>query len=156
MTEAFVCDAIRTPIGRFGGSLATVRGDDLALLAPGAPVRETMTATLQALQAAGRPLASALRVLRQLVMERLGVLDVEPDARVGGVPPAMTELAGDVARFHLGVFADPAVPVAAADAAGQHLQHHAIGLACGVGNGFQRQRRAVSAKDGGAHGVQLS
>lgn len=30
MTEAFICDAIRTPIGRFGGSLAGVRPDDLA------------------------------------------------------------------------------------------------------------------------------
>ena len=32
MTEAFVCDAIRTPIGRYGGSLSTVRGDDLAAI----------------------------------------------------------------------------------------------------------------------------
>ena len=30
MTEAFVCDAVRTPIGRFGGALAAVRTDDLA------------------------------------------------------------------------------------------------------------------------------
>jgi 3-oxoadipyl-CoA thiolase len=30
MTEAFVCDAIRTPIGRFGGALSPVRTDDLA------------------------------------------------------------------------------------------------------------------------------
>jgi 3-oxoadipyl-CoA thiolase len=30
MTEAFVCDAIRTPIGRFGGALSSVRTDDLA------------------------------------------------------------------------------------------------------------------------------
>ncbi len=30
MTEAFICDAIRTPIGRFGGALAQVRPDDLA------------------------------------------------------------------------------------------------------------------------------
>ncbi|MFN3462085.1 MAG: 3-oxoadipyl-CoA thiolase, partial [Oceanibaculum sp.] len=30
MTEAFICDAIRTPIGRFGGSLSAVRADDLA------------------------------------------------------------------------------------------------------------------------------
>jgi len=30
MTEAFICDATRTPIGRFGGSLAHVRADDLA------------------------------------------------------------------------------------------------------------------------------
>jgi len=28
--EAFVCDAVRTPIGRYGGALSTVRGDDLA------------------------------------------------------------------------------------------------------------------------------
>jgi acetyl-CoA acyltransferase len=30
MTEAFICDAVRTPIGRYGGSLAHVRADDLA------------------------------------------------------------------------------------------------------------------------------
>ncbi|KWR88546.1 3-oxoadipyl-CoA thiolase [Cupriavidus sp. IDO] len=29
MTEAFICDAIRTPIGRYGGSLSAVRPDDL-------------------------------------------------------------------------------------------------------------------------------
>ncbi|HTM95847.1 MAG TPA: acetyl-CoA C-acyltransferase, partial [Croceibacterium sp.] len=32
MAEAFVCDAIRTPIGRFGGGLAPVRADDLAAI----------------------------------------------------------------------------------------------------------------------------
>ncbi|UUX50595.1 3-oxoadipyl-CoA thiolase [Nisaea acidiphila] len=30
MTEAFICDAIRTPIGRYGGALSPVRADDLA------------------------------------------------------------------------------------------------------------------------------
>ena len=30
MTDAFICDAVRTPIGRFGGALAAVRPDDLA------------------------------------------------------------------------------------------------------------------------------
>lgn len=29
MTEAFICEAIRTPIGRYGGSLSAVRADDL-------------------------------------------------------------------------------------------------------------------------------
>jgi 3-oxoadipyl-CoA thiolase len=29
MPEAFICDAIRTPIGRYGGSLSSVRADDL-------------------------------------------------------------------------------------------------------------------------------
>ncbi len=32
MTEAFICDAIRTPFGRYGGALASVRADDLAAL----------------------------------------------------------------------------------------------------------------------------
>ena len=30
MENAFICDAIRTPIGRYGGALSTVRADDLA------------------------------------------------------------------------------------------------------------------------------
>jgi len=30
MPHAFVCDAIRTPIGRYGGALSSVRADDLA------------------------------------------------------------------------------------------------------------------------------
>lgn len=29
MTDAYICDAVRTPIGRYGGALATVRADDL-------------------------------------------------------------------------------------------------------------------------------
>jgi acetyl-CoA acyltransferase len=32
MPEAFLCDAIRTPFGRYGGALATVRTDDLAAI----------------------------------------------------------------------------------------------------------------------------
>ena len=32
MTDAFICDAIRTPIGRYGGILAPVRADDLGAL----------------------------------------------------------------------------------------------------------------------------
>ena len=32
MTIAFICDAIRTPIGRYGGTLASVRADDLGAI----------------------------------------------------------------------------------------------------------------------------
>ncbi|MER9027135.1 3-oxoadipyl-CoA thiolase [Mesorhizobium sp. M0674] len=32
MTEAFICDYTRTPIGRFGGSLSSVRADDLGAI----------------------------------------------------------------------------------------------------------------------------
>ena len=38
MSEAFVCDAVRTPIGRYGGALSKVRADDLAAL----PIKELM------------------------------------------------------------------------------------------------------------------
>lgn len=38
MTEVFICDYIRTPIGRFGGALATVRADDLGAI----PLRALM------------------------------------------------------------------------------------------------------------------
>jgi acetyl-CoA acyltransferase len=32
MTDAFICDAVRTPFGRYGGALASIRADDLAAL----------------------------------------------------------------------------------------------------------------------------
>jgi acetyl-CoA acyltransferase len=32
MTEAYICDAVRTPIGRYGGALSSVRTDDLAAI----------------------------------------------------------------------------------------------------------------------------
>jgi 3-oxoadipyl-CoA thiolase len=32
MNEAFLCDGLRTPVGRYGGSLSTIRTDDLAAL----------------------------------------------------------------------------------------------------------------------------
>ena len=38
MTQAFICDAIRTPFGRYGGALSSVRTDDLAAI----PIRALM------------------------------------------------------------------------------------------------------------------
>src|SRR4051794_4587902 len=38
MTDAFICDAIRTPFGRHAGALAGIRADDLAAL----PLRALM------------------------------------------------------------------------------------------------------------------
>ncbi len=38
MTNAYICDAIRTPIGRYGGSLSTLRADDLGAI----PIRALM------------------------------------------------------------------------------------------------------------------
>jgi len=39
MTNAYICDGIRTPFGRYGGSLAKVRADDLAAI----PIRALMS-----------------------------------------------------------------------------------------------------------------
>jgi 3-oxoadipyl-CoA thiolase len=38
MTQAFICDAIRTPFGRYGGALSSVRADDLGAI----PLRALM------------------------------------------------------------------------------------------------------------------
>ncbi|MDO8456568.1 MAG: 3-oxoadipyl-CoA thiolase [Burkholderiaceae bacterium] len=38
MTQAFICDAIRTPFGRYGGALSSVRADDLGAI----PIRALM------------------------------------------------------------------------------------------------------------------
>ncbi len=32
MSEVFICDSIRTPIGRYAGALSAVRADDLAAI----------------------------------------------------------------------------------------------------------------------------
>jgi 3-oxoadipyl-CoA thiolase len=43
LTQAFICDAVRTPIGRYGGALAHVRADDLAAI----PIKALMDRNAQ-------------------------------------------------------------------------------------------------------------
>ena len=50
---------------------------ELGLLPPGLPSRATIEALIETLLAGGRPLAAALRVARQLVIERRRLFDVE-------------------------------------------------------------------------------
>src|SRR2546427_12972843 len=66
---------------------------ELALLPAGLPRRDGVMALVQRLQADGRSLASALRVARHLVLERLAVLDIEQGATLDGGTTGMTELA---------------------------------------------------------------
>lgn len=49
MTTAYICDAIRTPIGRYGGALAGVRTDDLAAIPIKALVERNPTVDWNAL-----------------------------------------------------------------------------------------------------------
>ena len=66
---------------------------ELALLPAGVPDVATITTLVQTLQNRGRPLASALRVARQLVIERLAVLDIEQRVPLHVITLAMTHLA---------------------------------------------------------------
>ena len=78
---------------RFFQRLHRRYGAQLTLLAPGAPVRASMASTLAALEAAGNDVGAALRILRQLVLERLMRLDCAEQAPLDTVTRAMTELA---------------------------------------------------------------
>jgi glutamate-ammonia-ligase adenylyltransferase len=64
-----------------------------ALLPAGAPDVEAITALVHRLQDGGRPLPTALRVARQLVIERLATLDVELGAPLETITGSMTALA---------------------------------------------------------------
>ena len=87
-----------TPTGlaahsRFFQRLHRRYGAELALLPAGSPVLKRMQETLQALRSRGHDLPSALRILRQLVMERLIRLDCEAQAPLADITRAVTELA---------------------------------------------------------------
>src|ERR1700731_3422691 len=49
MTDAFICDAVRTPIGRYGGALSSVRPDDLAALPIAALISRNPSLDLEAI-----------------------------------------------------------------------------------------------------------
>jgi glutamate-ammonia-ligase adenylyltransferase len=68
-------------------------GADLSRLPAGVPDVASITALVAQLHGAGRDFASALRVARQLVLERLAVLDVERAATLDDITHAMTHLA---------------------------------------------------------------
>ncbi|WP_295378983.1 bifunctional [glutamate--ammonia ligase]-adenylyl-L-tyrosine phosphorylase/[glutamate--ammonia-ligase] adenylyltransferase [uncultured Pseudacidovorax sp.] len=78
---------------RFVQRLRRRYADELALLPPGAPRRLHMESALAALRAAGRPTGDALRIVRQLVMERLIARDCDERAPLEEVLQAVTELA---------------------------------------------------------------
>jgi glutamate-ammonia-ligase adenylyltransferase len=67
--------------------------EERALLPEGAPVHATMQLCLARLRERGLAVPAALRVLRQLVLERLVVLDCEQGAPLADITRAVTELA---------------------------------------------------------------
>ena len=78
---------------RFFQRLHRRYADQLALLPPGPPLRPAMEQTLAHLLGQGNDLGTALRILRQLVLERLMRLDCEAHAPLKTITCSMTELA---------------------------------------------------------------
>ena len=66
---------------------------ELELLPPGLPTRNVIDSVAHQLRKSGCSLAQALRITRQLVLERLAVLDIEQRAEMHDVTRAMTDLA---------------------------------------------------------------
>ncbi|HRL99901.1 MAG TPA: bifunctional [glutamate--ammonia ligase]-adenylyl-L-tyrosine phosphorylase/[glutamate--ammonia-ligase] adenylyltransferase [Acidovorax sp.] len=78
---------------RFYQRLHRRYGNDLSLLPAGPPVQATMAQAYDALRARGCDIGTALRVVRQLVMERLIQLDCDAQAPLADITRAVTELA---------------------------------------------------------------
>ncbi|ROZ79107.1 bifunctional [glutamate--ammonia ligase]-adenylyl-L-tyrosine phosphorylase/[glutamate--ammonia-ligase] adenylyltransferase [Ramlibacter sp. WS9] len=78
---------------RFAQRLRRRYAGELPLLATGHPTRDLIAGTYAALRARGDDPATALRIVRQLVMERLMVLDCDQQAPLPVITTAVTELA---------------------------------------------------------------
>ena len=100
-TAATCVPAAQAGYSRFVQRIRRRYAAERPLLPPGVPDAATLHTLVQQLRvpaalpavAAGRDLASALRVARQLVLERLAMLDVEEGASLDAVTGAMTVLA---------------------------------------------------------------
>jgi glutamate-ammonia-ligase adenylyltransferase len=82
-----------TLYSRFVQRLHRRYADELPLLPPGPPSRDSLGAAYAALQAKGLDTSAALRVLRQLTLERLAQLDCSRQADLTAVTHGMTWLA---------------------------------------------------------------
>ena len=90
-SETALASGLASPAySRFVQRIRRRYAGQMALLPTGAPVRVTMQATLDALLATGLDTGAALRVLRQLVLERLVVLDC------GDVAPTLPTSCGSL------------------------------------------------------------
>ena len=91
--DPLVSQAGQSEYSRFVQRIRRRYSAELELLPPGGPVRESMEVALLSLRSRGLELGAALRVVRQLVIERLVVLDCEQAAPLEVVTRAVTQLA---------------------------------------------------------------
>ena len=115
---------------RFVQRVRRRHGDELALLPAGLPDAATISALVARAQAEGRTLSAALRLARQLVLERLAVLDIEQGASLQDVTATMTALAEATLEIALAqALRDTDVRHGAPlDAAGQRIEFWIVGM----------------------------
>ena len=103
---------------------------ELALLPAGLADAATISALVARLQAGGRALPAALRVARQLVLERLAVLDIERAASLHEVTATMTALAEATLELALAdaLAAEDARHGAPLDAEGRRIEFWIVGM----------------------------
>ena len=92
-TEAALPDQAHAAHSRFVQRIRRRYAQELSLLPAGTPDAPMITALVAELEQRGRRLPAALRVARQLVLERLAVLDVEQQAPLADITLVMTQLA---------------------------------------------------------------
>jgi glutamate-ammonia-ligase adenylyltransferase len=103
---------------------------ECALLAPGTPDALAIGGLVDQLIRSGRPLASALRIARNVVIERLAVLDVEQAAPLATITATMTTLAEVALERALAQALDEEDQRSGAplDAAGQRIEFWIVGM----------------------------
>jgi [glutamine synthetase] adenylyltransferase / [glutamine synthetase]-adenylyl-L-tyrosine phosphorylase len=100
------------------------------LLLPGTPDAASIAALIDQLIGQGRPLASALRIARNAVIERLAVLDVEQAAPLAAITAAMTTLAEEALERALAqaLAEEDERSGAPLDAAGARIEFWIVGM----------------------------
>ena len=90
---AIFSTALRSGHSRFGQRVRRRYAEQMALLPPGVPDRVAMQQCFDGLRGQGLDMGAALRAARQLVMERLLVLDCEQGGDLGSITTSVTTLA---------------------------------------------------------------
>jgi 3-oxoadipyl-CoA thiolase len=102
MTEAFICDAIRTPVGRYGGALSSVRADDLGAIPIKALMQRNPTVDWQAIDdvifGCANQAGEDNRNVGRMALLLAGLPDKVPGATVNRLCGSGLEAAGAGAR----------------------------------------------------------
>jgi glutamate-ammonia-ligase adenylyltransferase len=130
MAQTSTPPAAQADHSRFVQRIRRRYADELPLLSPGVPDKDSLSALVHRLGEGGRELPSALRVARQLCLERLACLDVEADAPLEHITGAMTALAEvSLERALAQALADAeALHGVPRDAQGQRIEFWIVGM----------------------------